>query len=150
MMENPKLDRDENKKPVLVATDGRLMAIVPVETEKGDVHGSVPLKAIKELNKDKYNRSKLSLNGHAEVKHIDGTEIKFERDTESHFPNWQQVIPKKEKVFEIKLSAKRLLDLSQALGVGKYDAVTLTFTGELDAVKVDGIDGAFGLLMPMK
>ncbi len=149
-IQNPYLERDGKGKGILIATDGRMLAKVPVDLDKTDRKGYVPLGALVELQSDKTGQTTLNVNGSAEIVRPDGTKITFKRDKEYNFPNWRQLKPNGEIKAEITFSPARLLDLARALGVANGEPVTLKIRGELDPIEVEGIGEADGLLMPMQ
>jgi len=148
VLNDPYLDTSEIDKPVLVATDGRMLAVVPVEVLPEDMSGHVPVDAIKELRKDKSGKSEINLNGKVEVVNADKI-TRFTRP-EGTFPNWKQVVPQGGEKFTISFNPEMLLRVAQAVGCEKGKAITLKFKGPLDPIKIETGNGAYGVLMPMK
>lgn len=151
----------DEKDEVAVATNGKVIAIVPVALENDRFVNGVrllPTEAITKARKiaKKNDLSNIGLNGGAVLD--DGTEI----PTVDHaFVNWRQVLPSDaalEGGFSISLDAKLLHDLAEAINDGKDKAqrvVTLHFQNvapEMSAIKVttSGPWGAYGVIMPCR
>lgn len=150
VLNNPHLERTGTGKGVLIATDGRRLAVVPVELDVADRTGSVPLDAIKELVKDKYGRSVLIVNGKAELIRNDGSKAEYPR-AEGTFPDWKRVIPTGKVDFEVTFNPQMLLDIARAIGVGKGEGVTLRLRKDgLQPIEVTHDGEAHGVIMPMK
>ncbi len=143
-LENVWMDVEKSR---LIATNGKIMAIVPCIPEEGDVSGYVSPASIKEYRKAA-RKSYVTLQANGALK-IDGTT--FERPTVENkgtFPNVDQVIPKDEEgvTMTIGIDAALLYTLSQALG---FDQVTLKIRGPQDVVMVSTSKGQ-GLIMPVR
>jgi len=152
----------DEKDKVAVATNGKVMAIVPVELKDGwnrFVNGVrlLPTEAITKARKiaKKNDLARIGLNGGAVLD--DGTEI----PTVDHaFPNWRNILPKDANLdggFSVALDAKLLHDLAEAINDGKDKAqrvVTLHFhkeAPEMSAIKVTTRGGeAYGVIMPCR
>lgn len=104
----------EDKK--LVATDGRKMAQIDCEIEEGDTSGLIPIEAIKHYRKvnKKVNCYSMKCNGSCKITTSEGT-IEFNRP-DYQFPNYNNVIPKYEKMFKMSINAEYLLEIAKALG----------------------------------
>lgn len=142
----------------VLATDGRILASVPVEVTTFDRSGPVPAAALSAARKgDVSARRRL----------IGCGDALYRRGEDGHFPPVRPVLPKFQRGDEgtvtVALDPRLLLALAQAIGVGTHGGVTLTFQPAphagrmLDAVLVlnDGSsskdDGAaFGVLMPRR
>lgn len=123
---NPYLDLKDKNKPVLVATSGRALAVIPVTLDEGDTQGYVSAAALKESRKkeNKFNDS-IMVNGNETV-----GRVSFVRPNEQDigvFPNWRQIDIKAgaEKVLQLGIDTGLLADLAKALG--SDGIVTLTF-----------------------
>ena len=153
MLCNPYLDLTDKTKPVLVATDGWQMAVVPVTLDEGDTAGYVSLAAIKEARK-KEHRFKDSIFV-KDNETIDGiTMPRPSVDTVGIFPNWHMVYDSAVKTakgeISLGINPALLLDLAKALG--DDSSVTLTIRPDKDgkvltAIKVDTAK-ATGVIMP--
>ena len=161
--------------PVAAATDGRILAIVPVEPslvpETGDELPEIPAvgepgilvppDAIKHAGK-KGNLGRLAVqtvNTPGHVSTIDGHGWALPAvDPERPFPEYENVVPQTDRPvkFRVSFDARLLSKLADAIGADK-GAVTLEFgVGEFDAIRVLPIDkdgkrvaDGEGVLMPM-
>lgn len=135
-------------KGTITATTGQMLAVVPVETEEGDVSGAVTIEALKAARKAK---ASLGLNG---SQHIAGG-ASFPRPTDINFPPYEYVIPSFAGVETVSISfdPALLMALAKAIGCGgKKLGVTLTFNAKepLAPIRIDHDGEAFGVLMPMR
>lgn len=139
-----------------IATDGRMMAIVPVELE-GEDKTAVNLKcealAVARKEASKNSPCRIELNGAAKISGKHGEQTFPYVD--ASFPNWAQVIPKAyEKSIKIAFDAKLLLSLWKALGgeaANSNKVIIEVCTSEENRpylVTTDG-DGR-GILMPVR
>ena len=147
-----------------VATDGRIMALVPVELEEGDsenvsVRPDAFTVARKEAKSRKNLLSLIKLNGSATVKLEDG-ERSFAY-VGLQYPNFAQVLPKPaEKTVQVALDIKLLTRLWKALGgeAGKEAGVILTVAlgadGKADTFRPVEVKtrcgGGYGIIMQMR
>lgn len=150
----------DEKDGVAVATNGKVIAIVPVVLENDRFVNGVrllPTEAVTKARKiaKKNDLARIGLNGGAVLD--DGTEI----PTVDHaFPNWRNILPKDANLdggFSVALDAKLLHDLAEAINDGKEKAqrtVTLHFhkeAPEMSAIKVTTRGGeAYGVIMPCR
>lgn len=151
----PYLDTKDKDAPVVVATNGKALAVVPVELEDGDTDGHIPTAALahyRKLSKKHHEEVSLKLNGTAHVHdYRDSVSASYPRPGDLRFPDWRDIREDK-KLFStpvtvtIKLDAALLHKLAQAVG---NDWVTLEIRSNKDAVKVNGDRGAYGLIMPI-
>ncbi len=147
-LSQPTFERTGKTTGVLVATDGRILAKVPVKVAPTDVEGYVPIEAI-QLTRKNTHYAPLTLDkGGAHIQQRNGAKTTYLR-MEGTFPNWKQLRPTAKKVTTITFSPKRLLDLARALGVENDGSLTLKIRKPGDAIEVINGD-ADGLLMPMK
>ena len=121
-----------NDKPVLIATDGRLMAIVPCEVrdnEQGKIFSPVSLVAARKLAKRNQSAEVVLQNGTATL--IDGSSTPTPTDME--YPNWKAVQPdpKRKIRVTVALNAAFLARLAAALG---NEEVILSIEDELSAI----------------
>jgi len=151
----------------LVAADGFILAVVPVEAEESDAGGHVPLEAVKEARKATKGRAYLEAkDGLVSLPFAEGRE--WERPGWP-FPDYRQIVPDvDEDCVRVTFDARRLMQLAEALCEEENCAkrpngknrdifgVTLTF-------KPDGVSpvlvhplhepnkpkGRFGVIMPM-
>lgn len=157
----------------LVATDGRHLAVVPVDKEETDLASAiVPLAAVKAAQKPPKNeeaRILVECNGDGKAYGVTATadplgqsvayQLNGDSDPE-RFPDWQEVIPKPEAPVRVAFNARYLLNLQEALGA---DSITLELDWEnltakpksLNAVKVlpterNGERYPYGVIMPIE
>lgn len=156
-------------KTVAVATDGRIMALVPVDVALGgdereavknglvNVRPEALVAARKVSKKNKNLLAGISLNGKATV-HTENGIQSFDY-IDLRFPNFNQVLPKPtEKTFKLSFDVNNLVRLWKALGGedAKQLGVTLTVGHDGSAVDVTRpvevtVDGqGYGLLMQMR
>jgi len=138
-----KLETSKRFGSCAVATNGRSLAVVPVEGEHD--HGLLSDEALKASRQGKYKSDLICLNGNLET-----NGKSFPRPEVGMFPNWEAVLPKEKAKFSVALNPKLLLELAQAIGA---DAVRLDFIDESSAITVTNNASSkpgFGLLMPMR
>ncbi len=115
-----------DEKDVLIATNGKVMAVVPVELDNGET-GKVSVDEIVAQRK--------------------GIVAVFPRPEGELLENPTRVIPPKdEKVLSVCLDIKMLKDLADALGT---NTLRLQITGPLDAVRVEN-GMSYGAIMPVR
>lgn len=138
--------------PVMVATDGRMMAIVPVETTPDDTEGP--------LTPEQCKLARTELLGveadKTRVTCTDGRTLpRVTAEKAGSYPNWRQVVPQKDRPvkFRVALDPALLLSLAQAIGVTKEDKIViLEFQDEISPIVVKTIKAstARGVLMPVR
>ena len=143
----------------LMATNGHILAVVPVDVEPGDVSGPVSIDAIKAARKTdkRCEQYEIKCNGSLELS--DGQS--FPREGE--FPQYPDVDSVSRQVdkpadFTINLNAELLYKLAQAIGADKKGdyRVRLSFRDihsdkQKTAIEVTNpANEAHGLLMPMR
>ena len=153
----------DEKEELAVATNGKILAVVPVEKSEIDrfVNGKrlLSVDAITGARKlaKKTDKSSIELNGGAVLN--DGTELPT--NDEIVWPAWKQVIPSAADLsdgFKVCIDAKFLLALADAINENPKDhVVQLAFQSEkpeLNAIKVTNYDsektGTFGIIMPCR
>ena len=116
----------------LLATNGRIAAVIPVLSESTDTAGYVTADALKAARKcaGKLDTATLSANG--VLKMPDGQE--FQRPDLGKYPNMDCVIPKDETKWSVSLDPELLYSLAQAIGSER--GVTLEVSGEGKAIRV--------------
>ena len=119
---------DMTQSPVMVSTNGAIIAVVPVETDDGDKAGYVTGEALKAERK-----AKLGMLCNGELKVINGPS--FQRPELGQFPNWRQVLPPKDREtkFSVGLNVKLLWELCQAIGC---ETARLEFGENTDSIMV--------------
>jgi len=140
--------------PRAIATDGKILAVVPVELQHEDTGTRIAIKALKESRKaggSKAEHAFVSLGNAASI-----------ATGGAHYPVTQHVPPRMAGIvpergrpdgMKIRLDASLLLRLAKALG-SQNDRVLLEISGENDVIIVrpmgENCDEAFGLLMPVR
>lgn len=136
----------ENKR--LVATDGHIMAVHPVELGDDDTTGPVTLEAIKAARKTSGNA--IIVNGRLEIEGV----ASFPRPDVGRYAQYEKVIPKKpDREPDLAIDANLLLNLAKALnGKGqKPQGIMLWLPKKYgSAIYAQGKSDAVGVIMPMK
>lgn len=149
----------------MVATDGRCMAVVPVDVDASDVSGHVPAESLKTARKV---WGKLTLNtlavGEASVSVGD---YQWKRPVDmGKFPDWRNVIPNPEKdrteTLRVGINPEYLARVAEAIGTDRHVVLEIPvetqgrYKGQvLNAIVVrpsdkGAVKGAFGLVMPVR
>jgi DNA polymerase III sliding clamp (beta) subunit (PCNA family) len=150
----PWLDIDENGAKV-IATDGRIMAVVPVQVNETDKSCHLSIDALKASRKGRLASGEIDTSG--EMQQVTGGGA-FPREDLGNAPNWRQVMPEeKAPVFTVALNPALLARLAEAMGT---DAVKLEFTSETSPIRVTPTSGgngtsvaepgAVGVIMPCR
>lgn len=135
----------------IIATDGYIVAVVPVEVEDGDVSCLIPVNAVTAMRKAKL--PKVTLNGHVRIDSTDGSqEFTF---VTGQYPNVDAAMPSGEDYAgepTITLDAEQLLRLAKAIRSGDSAAVSLWIKDASSVVLVRGgkESEAFGAIMPKR
>ena len=150
-LRHPYLTQDANGNPVLVATDGHILAVVRVESENIEAEsGMITKVALKAARKLAGRQNLAVIHAGKSLDLIDGS--KLPRPESVVFPNWQRCVKQDEtqaRVFSIRLNPKLLADLASA--IGSPEDVQIEFTGPGSPAKVTALNevDAFGLIMPI-
>ncbi len=152
-------DRSDKNNPILVATNGKTLAVVRCqEAEEDETEGIIPRVAIERSLKGKKNQPAHIMCYEDEcVVQQPGEIAKYPREEEGKFPDWRSVVPKKSSAdFSVSLNPKLLLELAQAIGISDQaeQSVILYYTfGERTCdtpVLVTLHTGAnYGVIMPV-
>jgi len=134
----------------LVATNGRILAVVPVEVDDADTNGLVSKEALVQARKG-ISKGGLCTIGCNSGLHLERQGMTLERpfqESADTFPSWKSVVPSGDAtVRKVTISAKLLHDLANALA---SDAVTLHLQEEdFRAILVTGENDATGVIMPL-
>lgn len=136
-----------------VATDGKILAVVPVNTWSGEKGTRIHRMAIKNGRSDAKGQTSidLSLNRTTTRENITGDVHALPEI--NRLPNVSPLLPDRTKTpaLRIALDLRLLNRLAEAIG---SEELILEFQGPKDAVcvspfKGEGNDGAFGIIMPM-
>jgi len=138
---HPYLDTTHSQGPVVVACNGAILAVVPVQEAKAAVGGPIPVEALKVARRVKGAKHAGALLFTSEETVFVATKesfARFDRPTYpagAKFPNWEAVVPPKDRHTTVKvgLNIEQLWKLCQALGC---EAATLEISGSLDPVVV--------------
>lgn len=116
----------------LLATNGRIAAVVPVMADPSDTAGYVTADALKAARKCAGKLETAAFSANVVLKMLDGQE--FARPDHGRYPNMDAAIPKDETKWSVSLDPELLYSLAQAIGASR--GVTLEFCGEGKAVRV--------------
>lgn len=132
----------------LIATDGNVLACVPVEVGPDDTDGLVSVEAIKTARKLAKNGLPATITCRDNLHFSDGTTM---ARPNGNYPDWKIVTDTGKAQFKIALDIEELTRLASALSDGKSSTIVLSFKDELSAIKVEGtIKGAFGVMLPRR
>lgn len=140
----------------MMATDGHILAIVPVEVSETDHDGLLTIDSIKQarkMHKSAKNISEMAVNGKFIVK-AGSQQAEFELET-GQFPNADAVIPKFAGPATITLDVEKLMRLAKAIKEKNYGGeriVSLWIKDANSGILVKGSDDgdALGVLMPCR
>lgn len=149
----------DKKNSRLIATNGHVLAMSPIEPDKYDKECIMPAKAYLEECKGT-GTSVLKLGKKIELIAKTGEKLQFD-PIEETYPDYERSMPQEEKtVFKLRINARLLKDLSEALG---NEDVSLHFTntnmtngGDYlacgnSAIKVTAAnEDSSGILMPIR
>lgn len=154
---HPYLDTSDPAKPVLVATSGVILAVVPVEATPGEAGyvSTVALKADRKL------KTELGITRQGTAFLLgNGAVLPAETAADSKFPNWEQVVPNFDPATSRKITFNPTLLLNLAKAIGSPEGVTLEFDVEAQVftvtpagihhLKMPHIEGAYGVLMGIR
>lgn len=166
-MNHAKLEIDADGKARLVATDGRMLAVVPVTETEADTAGFVSPEVIAEALKGSGDaEAEIVANGSLRVQTKRGR-LEFDRPPEGaeygrEFPRWRQVVPKGDVVHRIALNPQYLLAVAEAIGSGSSVVLEWRENGAPLVVRPAGpiggghgdvtledFESRFGLVMPI-
>lgn len=163
---HPYLDLTKKDKPVVVSTDGVMMAIVPVETHESDTTGHLNRSALAAARR-KLKKKDETLTVWLEDQMMiygDGTKtLRIERNADGSlpgFPNWRQVAPPNQGDIVLYLDAHKLKRLADAMGthgvklraVDRLSPITVTpiVAGTYDNKFFPVEPLAIGVIMPCR
>lgn len=153
----------KHAKGTVVATDGRILAMIPVEIETGDDPGYIPADTLKAARKLALRSEIAFFTAGPQIKLPNGDAVSRIGNNKpgDGYPNWRAVIPDgSEHTQVIAIDAKRLWLLAQAMGTQcvklriKDDVSPLLVEPQAagrhsDAAKPVHMD-ARGVIMPVK
>jgi hypothetical protein len=145
-----------NGKPVLVATNGRILASIPVEVSEHDVTGYVCAEALKIARKAAKSSQPAEVGCVAGLALADGRPLprNGQAAAQNYPANWRQVVPAdfKAPIAVIRLDARELWQLAQAMGTESV-AITVEDPSGVAHVAPFGrgavVDGARGVIKLM-
>jgi hypothetical protein len=154
----PYLEVNEGK-GLLIATNGRAMAILPVEVGERDVTGYVSPQALVASRKLVRGNGDIEVdcneactlkNGAAYPRPFAAPAGAGEDYVPTRFPNWRQVLPDKDRVVKTRVAINPSLLMDLAKAMGSEGSVVLEFgEDEKDIIRLVSGDKV-GLLIPMR
>lgn len=148
-----------NAKGSLVATDGRILACIPVEIETADDAGFVSDTVLKAARKASAGENAtMTLAGQrASIAGSNEMPRANEGQLVERFPNWRQVVPAMPDApaFVVSLDAKLLWQLAQAMGTTGVQLVFTDNSKPIHVIPAYTKDGPFacadarGVIMPI-
>jgi len=161
------LDKQDADKPVLVATNGNILAVIPAIDADNDTEGFISAEALKAARRKECGS--VTLNGAQDV--LNGPSFPRPLTTDdgrpdAKYPDWRRVVPENPGKPDICLDAELVIRLARALCDVKGNAPKMlrlhlarTDSGEIDRtgavyVEPDLSDpaemGTFGVIMPCR
>lgn len=142
----------------LVATNGHILAVVPVEVEEGDTAGPIPAEAFPAARKAAGSHFEPAMQANGSVVLQNGATMPRPSAADiGPFPAWEKLVERfQPSGVSVTFNAELLYELARALTPkgSKYGRViTLHLSAsepDKSAMKVEGANGAFGLLMPCR
>ena len=154
-LNDPYLDTEKKR---LIATNGHIAAIIPVEVSEADTSGPISAEALKAARKAAKGSP---LGGIAPT--IACTEKTLEvgqgptyprPDLQNKYPDIDKVIPKTKGYIKVGLDAKLLYDLALAIGEGKYKTHVCLHIDPKNSKKgtiyVSNNSDRYGVIMPVR
>ena len=135
-----------------VSTDGYNMAIIKVDRDpedrmpENDLLLTEVFTQARKIN-GKFGEIILDLNDRDYVKLANG--ITYPRRIDEKYPGWYNVIPDQKSQFSIGINAKKLYELSQALGTEELAIEVISPFKPMRVYPTDINSQAFGLCMPV-
>jgi DNA polymerase III sliding clamp (beta) subunit (PCNA family) len=153
------------EKEYAVATDGRILAKVPIENH--ELRGLLNSKAISTARKMQKTADldirlinntasiiKMDKNGaHDASETVELKRYRADEDgTEPMYPNWKSVVPKHERPHRFGFEVQYLIDLAQAIGADKvvFEVDVANNTRAIIVKPWDVSNKARGLIMPLR
>jgi DNA polymerase III sliding clamp (beta) subunit (PCNA family) len=159
VLKNPYLEvHRDGERANLVATNGKILAVIPVEPEPGDTSGHVPVDALKTARKGAKGDVSIGCNGAVTLP----GGVTMLRPDEGEYPEWRQVLPDQNRELKIRigLNISLLKDLADAMGteglileIADADqpvTVRPTGTGDYGNSNRPANPDAYGVIMPMR
>ncbi len=140
--------RFEPDKSRLIATDGRILAIVPCEPEPDDAAGQIQPQAFATARKLTPRHSEPRIGANSKIEFVDGSTLPRLEDV--RFPEVDGVVPTGKASVTFGLNVALLSRLAAALGT---ETVRIEFVDDglpLRVSPIEGVPGARGLIMPLK
>lgn len=140
----------------VIATDGKILAVIPCQVDGGDEPGYIPTDALKASRKGRGATGEMALT-RTECRVSGGAT--FPVDNERTAPDWTAVTPPADRPIKMRvaLDPERLAALAEAMGAG---AVILEIESESSPITVRPASkghgdvpaepGAFGVIMPCR
>lgn len=148
---------------VAIATNGRALAVVPIDdVQDGEAGKLIPSAVMPKARKlaGKYGRLCLGLNG--AIKLSDGSTMPFADNEGKEFPNWRQIVPEEGRPGAIKVALNPALLSAIASAIGATGEIVTLEIAPYQRNKDSAPDwssnairitygrspGAFGVMMP--
>lgn len=163
-LSNAQLEIDDDGAARLVTTNGRILAVIPVEDVEGDTAGPVPAAALAEATKgwkSKAPDANVQANGCVRYP-VKGGTMEVERpkpEDVGDFPKWKAVIPNTPVECRIALNPEYLLALAQSIGADSSIVIEFREDGGALVVRpghgindtnpADDYNERFGVIMPI-
>ena len=136
--------------PVLVATNGHMLCVVPCSIDAGDTAGPVSVAALQGARKLAKAARIAEVNLSVSTTHTLSDGISIPRRDVGQFPPWRGLVPGERQEVSITLNPKLLAQLAKA--IGSQERVTIRFVNDAyDPILVKNPESeAFGILMSMR
>lgn len=145
----------------VIATDGKILATIPVEIEDGEICGPVPVEAIAAARKAVTARSpeqrcEIRCNGDGSGVTVPAAGVTYDRPITGKFPDIDRVIPPiadTDRMYAIDVAL--LNRLAKALSTSTRDGLQVTLRIPEDASKPARVESwsnpdAVGVIMPLR
>lgn len=149
----------------VIATDGRCMAVVPVDVDSSDVSGHVPVESLKTARKKVWGKLTMGSLAVGEST-ISAGDYTWKRPDLGKFPDWRDVIPNPEKdrteTLRLGINPEFLQRVAEAIGTNGHVVLEIPVESQgrykgqvLNAIVVrpsdkGAVPGAFGLVLPVR
>lgn len=137
------------KKKVVVATDGKCLASVPVGVDDTDTSGLLSVQSMKYARGITHRFGDTHLRCEKSITMVDDTTMPRPAVENKIFPNYEALIPIQEPICEINIDVELLLKIAKAIG---ERFIKIKFYNETAVLKIEPVDkhnpDLFGLLMP--
>jgi hypothetical protein len=137
----------------LIASDGRIVAVVPAEGSELDSEGLIPADAFSSARQLSSGEMRVGKKSVIIRKKKDRTEriVCIERDTESGYPEWGIVFKERAEKpsLQIRIDPYLIMKIAKALGVKEGKGLDFSFRDPHKTIFVSSSVGRYGAIMPM-